>query len=270
MTDERQYSDEEVTEIFRHATREGGREAGSQAPGEERPGDTPSRDLTLREIQEIGEEVGISREVVARSAAALDAVRGGGEVTRRALGVPLAVSRTAELARPLTGPEWERLVVDLRQTFHARGVIREQGNFREWSNGNLHAMLEPAGDGERFRIGTRRSAGEFPIYMGAAMILFAILLGVITLITGAPLAEVIRETGVLALVGGMGFGFGTVALNRWAGERMEQMDAISERVALMAATPPTGAEGRTAVEGRTDRPPPLGTGDPPHRPADGE
>lgn len=245
MTDERQFSDEEVAEIFRHATRQGGREPGSRAPGEDPPAGTTSRDLTLREIQEIGEEVGISREVVARSAAALDTGMGGGEVTRRALGVPLAVSRTVELARPLTDPEWERLVVDLRQTFHARGVIRDQGSFREWSNGNLHAMLEPVGDGERFRIGSRRSAGEFPIYMGAALILFAVLLGVITLITGAPLAEVIRQSGILALVGGMGFGFGTVALRRWAGERMEQMDAITERVALMAASPPTGAEGRS-------------------------
>lgn len=71
------------------------------------------------------------------------------------------------------------------------------------------------------------------------MMVFAVLVGVITLATGDPLAEVLRQSGVLMLVGGMGFGVGAVSLQRWSRERQAQMAAVSDRVARLAGvTPP--------------------------------
>ena len=241
MTDERRYDEDEMAEIFRRATREGRRpEVGAGTPDE--PGSS-ARGLTLRELQDIGEEVGIGRELVARSAAALDVGRSEGKVTRRALGVPLAVSRTTQLPRRLTDDEWARLVLDLRETFDARGKIREESGFREWVNGNLHAMLEPTPDGERFRIRTRRSAGEVPIFGGAGMIVFAVLIAVITFATGTPLGEVLRESGILTVLGSLGVVVGAVGLKQWSDNRQAQMEAVSERVALMAGEPGDDPEG---------------------------
>lgn len=238
MSDERRYDEEEVAEIFRHATRETRRPEVGPGTGDE--GSASSPGLTLAELQDIGEEVGIGRDIVARSAAALDVGPGRVQVTRRALGVPLAVSRTTPLPRSLTDEEWSRLVLDLRETFDARGKIREEAGFREWVNGNLHAMLEPTPGGERLRIRTRRSGGEVPILGGAGMIVFAVLIAVVTFATGTPLAEVLRETGILTILGGLGVGVGTVGLKRWSDERRAQIDAVSERVALMASRPLEG------------------------------
>ncbi|MEJ2541541.1 MAG: hypothetical protein P8188_16510 [Gemmatimonadota bacterium] len=240
MTDERRYDEDQIAEIFRRATQEAGRARLRPGDAESSP---PAGGLTLDELQEIGREVGIDPAAVRRGAAALDRVSGGpGQVTRRAAFSPLAVARTTPLARPLTDQEWTRVVLDLRETFDARGTIQAQGGFREWTNGNLQAMLEPTPEGERFRIRSRKSAGEVPIIGGLFMVTLAVVVALITLATGTPLAEVLRETGILTALGGLGFVVGSASLKRWADTRQSQMAAVSERVALLAATPPATPE----------------------------
>jgi hypothetical protein len=228
---ERRYDEDEVAEIFRRATQEVQR---SLVRGEPALA-ARSEGLTLEELQAIGAEVGIDRAMVARSAATLASDAEGGHVTHRVAGVPLGVARSTVLPRRLTEDEWEQVVVDLRQTFDARGRVARQGKLREWTNGNLQAFLEPTPDGERFRIRTRKSGGEVPVMGGMVMVVFALLVSLITLGTGDPLSEVIREGGILTLLGGLGFGFGSMSLRRWSAERQSQMAAVSERVALMAA-----------------------------------
>ena len=235
MTDTHPYTEDEIAEMFRLATDEARRSIGAG----DRVGGPGSHGLTLRELQEIGEQVGIDRDLVARSAAALRHGADEGQVTQRVVGAPLGLSRTTALPRRLRDEEWDRIVLDLRETFDARGRIGRQGELREWTNGNLQAFLEPTPDGERFRIRTRKGAGEVPVIGGLIMMVFAVLVGVITLATGDPLAEVLRQSGVLMLVGGMGFGVGAVSLQRWSRERQAQMAAVSDRVARLAGvTPP--------------------------------
>jgi hypothetical protein len=72
-------------------------------------------------------------------------------IFERAAGLPIGVGRTVELDRPRSDSDWERLVADLRETFEARGMVRYDGPFRQWTNGNLQALIEPTPSGHRLR-----------------------------------------------------------------------------------------------------------------------
>lgn len=232
---QRRYTDDEIAEIFRRATRRG-------SPGDAGDGGTslaPARPegLSLAELQEIGREVGIEPAEVARSAAALELPSEEGRVTRRAAGAPLALARRTQLPRALTETEWTHLVSEVRDVFDARGTVRDEGPFREWTNGNLHVVLEPTPEGERLSIRTRKSGGEVPIYFGGFMLILAAVTAVAGLITGLPAEQIIRTSGILGFLGAGGVGVGAAGLRIWARERLGQMEAVAETAALLAAGP---------------------------------
>jgi len=217
---ERRYSQEETAEIFERAARV---EEGASRP---RP---PGEGMTLAELQEIGREVGIAPEHVARAANALDlSPRPSG---RRFLGLPLQVGVDVTLARPLTDAEWERLVVDLRTTFDARGVVRQDGNLRQWTNGNLQALLEPAEQGQRVRFRTLNGSARSMIAAGLATLTAAALSVALAAIAGG-LAEPgkLAAAGVLALAGGVFVGTSALRLPKWAALRRQQMEEIATRL----------------------------------------
>src|SRR5438046_8319308 len=86
---ERRYDEAEVAEIFQRATE-------TQQSGEQNV--LPAGGgMTLSQLQDIGREVGISAEQVARAANALDQV--GRPTSRRFLGLPVGVGRTIDLGR---------------------------------------------------------------------------------------------------------------------------------------------------------------------------
>ncbi|MDH4351703.1 MAG: hypothetical protein OEW56_11195, partial [Gemmatimonadota bacterium] len=142
MTD-RRYSEEEVAAIFERAA-EAQQTARRQLPSGE--------GMTVADLQEIGREVGIPPELVAQAARAIE--HRGRPASRTFLGLPIGVGRTIELDRELTDAEWGRLVVDLRETFDARGKVSYEGPFRQWTNGNLQALVEPTPTGHRIRLRT--------------------------------------------------------------------------------------------------------------------
>ena len=144
MTD-RRYDDDEVAAIFAK-TAEGPQNAPLQAASHE--------GMTLAELQDIGREVGIAPDAVARAAQAL-AIRPTTDA-QTFLGMPLEVGRTIELGRKLTDAEWEHLVGELRVVFKARGKVSSGGSLRQWTNGNLQALLEPTPTGQRLRLSTRK------------------------------------------------------------------------------------------------------------------
>jgi len=142
MTD-RRYNDDEVAAIFLTAAE------GPQTP----PHPVPrNAGLTLTDLQEIGREVGIPPDAIAQAAQSLD-LRGRA-VSRSFLGLPIGVERTIELNRRLTDEEWQHLVVELREVFRARGSVTSYGSLRQWTNGNLQALLEPTATGHSLRLGT--------------------------------------------------------------------------------------------------------------------
>ena len=218
MTEPR-YSEEEVAAIFERAA-----EAQQTARRHLPPGDG----MTLAELQEIGREVGIPAELVAQAARSMD--RTGPPARRTLLGLPIGVGRTVDLDRRLSDEEWERLVVDLRETFDARGKVRDDGSFRQWTNGNLQALLEPTSTGQRLRIQTVKGDARGLMIGGLAVLGFAAA----TLATMVVVGSLSDVDGVIFLTAaGLGmFGLGAIRLPGWARLRRRQMEGVAARLAL--------------------------------------
>ena len=215
MTD-RHYDDDEVAAIFRAAT-ECAERSESRALAER-----SANGLTLADLHAIAREVGISPDAVTRAARALDRPRVEYENVTL-LGLPIGIERTAVLDRRLTDAEWELLVVELREVFDARGVMRTQGSLREWRNGNLHAYLEPTPTGSRLRLGTMKRSASAAITAGSAAMVAALIIGV-TQVLSADILVALSTLGTIVLVAGI------IPLPGWARLRGEQIDGIVERL----------------------------------------
>src|SRR5436309_3002868 len=226
---ERRYNDKEIAAIFRAAAEEG-----PQSPQREVARD---EGLTLAELQAIGSEVGIPSDAVAQAARAVDVRLGA--ASRTFLGLPIGVARTVNLNRRLTDEEWERLVVQLREVFNARGRTRSEGSLRQWTNGNLQVLLEPTDTGHRLRFGTVHGAARASIGAG----IFVLGITAIVVISGAAwgtLGEAIPGVALMAAAGAGMIASGALRLPRWARLRERQMEALATRVALPpdSGTPP--------------------------------
>lgn len=213
---ERRYNQEEVEAIFQRAAE------AQQATPLLRQQD---EGITLSQLQEIGREVGISAEQISAAAGTIERV---GRTTKRTfLGLPVGVGRTVELERKLSDAEWDRLVVELRDTFDAKGRIKQEGNFRQWSNGNLQAMLEPVGDAHRLRMRTFKGNAYGYLVGGLGMI----GVGVVTAIVSASRGAVdVSSSWMTLMLGGGLLAIGAAMLPGWARERRRQMQQIAERV----------------------------------------
>lgn len=224
MIDERRYDEDEVDRIFRLASE--ARDAGSRRPD-------VGRGLTLRELQEIGEEVGIPKELVTRAASTIEGGPEGG--VRSVMGVPVGVSRTVDLPRPLTDDEWERLVVRLRRTFDTRGNIESSGGLRQWWNGNLQVHVEPGPSGYQLRLQTFKGNVRPMLSMSAAMLFVALFITVLALFADTTVDMV----GPFTLAA-IGIGVGAVslgALPSWVRLRERQMDEIAKTALEWTALP---------------------------------
>jgi hypothetical protein len=223
---ERRYDEDEVAEIFALAS-----EAQVRSPS---GGGKASEGLTLQELQEVGREVGLPPDLVAQAARTLDMAPQVHE--RKLLGLPVGVGRTVELARPLTDAEWHRVVADLRETFDARGRLSDQGPFKAWTNGNLQALLEPTATGQRLRLKTLKASAAGSINAGLAMTGVSAAILTVMYLRAVPFDANMLWTlfviGIALLVSG------ALQVPGWASERERQMEAIVERVRLMAAGDP--------------------------------
>jgi len=216
---ERRFSEDEAAEIFARA-------AEAEQPG--RPPTAPREGMTLAQLQDIGQEVGIAPELVARAARSVALAP---RPPRRFLGLPIGVGRTVDLGRRLSDEDWERLVIDLRETFDARGTVRTDGSLRQWTNGNLQALLEPTATGHRLRLKTTNGAAAVWMRTGLMMSGFSALLAGVALI-GSQAAGRLTGAGFLAVVGVGMFVAGALRLPGWAKRRQQQMDALADRHAI--------------------------------------
>lgn len=223
---ERRFSDAEVAQIFERATSGHAFQATRAAEG-----------MTLAELQSIGQEVGIPAEQITRAALSLSP--GEATPTQRFLGMTTGVGHTVHLARKLTDEEWERFIVEVRETFNARGTMTSQGSLKQWSNGNLQVLLEPTDAGPRVRFKTVK--GDAPGTLGGGLVIGAV--GVIGEMT-AVLTGAADDVGLLASFGFLcAIGIGMAAttalrLPRWARARKAQMEDLGARVSEMALKPP--------------------------------
>lgn len=218
MTD-RRYTDDEVAAILARAA-EGSPSPTLGAPQEE--------GLTLAQLQDIGREVGIAPESVAAAARAL--VPAAPRERRTFLGLPIGVGTTVNFDRRLTEEEWEQLVVELREVFNARGTMSASGGFRQWTNGNLQALLEPTATGQRLRLRTTNGQLRSMLRFGTVGLGVA---GVMTVasVAGGHLVSALPGVGTALAVSAFMFANGALRLPGWARRRREQMDAIAARLA---------------------------------------
>ncbi len=226
MAQERRYTEAEIEEIFDLAAR-----AGEARVPALRGGFEP----TLRDLQEIGREAGISPQYIAEAAQRVDA-RHEIMPRRRSLGMPVSVGRTATLPRELTDREWELLVAELRDTFGAAGQVSAQGGAREWSNGNLRVLLEPAESGQRLRMSTlngRRLVLNqvclVDVVVGLVFVVHALLQ-----MTGLQPALQVLPSVILATPGVVGLAWSRLNLPKWASKRESQMEHVAERARALA------------------------------------
>lgn len=219
MTD-RRYDDDEIAAIFQKAA-EGPQSAPLQSGRE--------NGMTLAQLQDIGREVGISPEAVASAARSLENRPRAAALSF--LGLPIGVRRSILLERRLTEAEWEHLVVQLREVFNARGVVKSDGSFRQWTNGNLQALLEPMGNGHRLRLTTTRGASIFSLRIGAAMLGFGGIMSIAAAI-GGNLSSSLPEVAILSLIGVGALATGALPLPRWARLRARQMEEVTSQLAL--------------------------------------
>jgi hypothetical protein len=222
---ERRYTEDEVAAIIRAAAEQQQASLGAPAAtGDVGSSTTPVEGMTLAQIHEIGREVGIPAELVTRAAGALE--RKGRATERRLFGLPIGVGRTVPLQRRLSDEEWNQLVVDLRQTFDARGRLKEEGSFRQWTNGNLQALLEPTPTGHQLRLKTMKGDSSALITGGLAMLTVSAGIAIAAAFGGASL----DSAATLAVAGLAAFGFGAIRLPGWARRRRQQMEEIAARL----------------------------------------
>ncbi len=218
MTDERRYQEEEIREIFEAAAAAGDSNPRALSPG---------TGLTLAELQEIGLEVGLAPERIAAAATGLD--RQGSTLPRRThFGMPVSVGRTVDLPRAPTDREWALLVAELRETFHAQGKIGSAGSLRQWTNGNLHAYVEPTETGHRLRLGTLKGNASELNLLGIVGIVMGLIILIASSISG-KLAEGLFLSAVFGATGVAAMTSNVLRLPRWAREREQQMEHIASR-----------------------------------------
>jgi hypothetical protein len=221
MTEHR-YNEEEVAAIFERAS-----EVSQASPRQT----SPAEGMTLAELQDIGREVGISAESIALAAQTLGQT--GRSASRTFMGLPIGAARTVWLDRELSDAEWERFVVDLRDTFNARGNVKSQGSLRQWTNGNLQALLEPTATGHRIRLRTTKGGAVGSLVGGLALFGYSAALFSIAVAQGALSATGTLPGIVLLGIGGAGiFVTNAIRLPRWSRTRRRQMDEIAARVVL--------------------------------------
>jgi len=238
VANERKYGEDEVREIFALATRTG--DASPPAPAD-------PKGLTLGDLQEVGREVGLAPERVARAAATLDA-RAGTLPRRTLLGAPVSAGRVVELPRAATDREWQFLVAELRETFGAKGEVVSHGGIREWTNGNLHAVLEETEAGHRLRLGTRKGNAMEVVTLGAVGLFMALIM-VVAMVSKGKIGLELLLPGAFALLGGGAVASNLLRLPRWAAEREHQMEHIATRARALLEAPPALVESPQEKEG---------------------
>jgi hypothetical protein len=217
---ERRYNDDEVAAIF---------ELASKSERTDLPASEKGEGLTLSALQDVGREIGISPESISAAVQALS--QAPKLSSERFLGLPIGVGRTVEFERPITDAEWEGLVADLRTTFNARGMVRYDGPFRQWTNGNLQALVEPTRTGHRLRLQTvkgssRSQMGAGTLLLGGAAAVF--IMDVVVPFTQKPGA--FAAIGFIALMGLGMFAAGSLMVPGWAKRRGAQFDEIIARL----------------------------------------
>ena len=216
MPDQRTYTEEEVAAIFERAAKE--QQESLQKMNK-------NAGLSLSELQEIGEQTGIDPALISKAAASMETAKYEAPPSKM-LGIQTSVSRVVQLDGRLSDDDWARLVIEMREIFHAHGKVEQQGSVRSWRNGNLRITVEPTDSGDRLRMGSKKGNAQGTIIGSLAV--FAILIGAMIsmfLFDGSSGGLLSIRTLIIVIAAG-GLGVRLNQLPRWSKEREQQMDAL--------------------------------------------
>ena len=229
MSNERRFQDHEVRQILDLAI---GQEESAAVP-------LPAGDgLTIRDLQEVGREVGLPPIRITQAVAAFEA-RGEALARTTALGLPTSVGSVVTLPRSPSDREWERLIAELRTTFGTKGEVASHGSLREWSSGTLHAFVEPVGTGYRLRLTDSRSAAlGVGIAAGGFLLAFALLIFLVLLGKDNAGSRFFVPL-FFALGGGGAIALPALSLPKWARDQEKRMEHICTFATSLLAAPGT-------------------------------
>lgn len=224
MKKERRYNEKEIAAIFEQATTDQ-KKAKRNINSE--------NGLTLKELEEIGRETGVAPEFIAKAAARLDSSYQIPE-EKKLVGLPVQVNRTVQLPESFSDDDWDRLVVDLHDTFQVSDStkIKADGRIRSWTNENTQVYVEPSGKGYRLRINSSNGLDVMFAMFGSIFLLMSLVFMVIMISKGKFMAEM-DDTVLMFILSAVGLGAGGIGAFRipsWYAKQSERVDGIIDRV----------------------------------------
>lgn len=216
----RTYTQDEVREIIRRA---------AESTAEKERQASEDTGLTVNDLRDLAVGAGIDPEVMLEAAQSLD--RDVHEpFEKRVLGMKISAARAIRVEGPFTEEDWLALVSDCRTTFEAKGKVQDVSGLREWSNGNLHVLVEPVGEDVIIRMRTHHGATQ---QMAAGSVAMAIAMFVMVITAMAEGASGPETFGMVSLLAAVFFGAGGLLftqIRRWSRTREQQMEAIGRRI----------------------------------------
>jgi plasmid stability protein len=226
MSKERRYQEHEIRQILDLAIGPDGAPAESLAAVD---------GLTLLQLQEVGREVGLPPHRITEAVATFQG-RGVSVPRETALGLPISVGSILSLPRNPSDREWELLIAELRTTFGGKGEMTSHGGLREWSNGTLHAFIEPTETGHRLRLADSRMGAVGGMLVGGFFLAFALLILVVLLGKVDP-GYRFAVPAFFSLIGGGLIAGSAMSLPGWAREQKRRMELINRRAVSLLALP---------------------------------
>ncbi len=231
MSSERRFSQKEIAAIFNRASK-AQEKVTAEANQEE--------GLTLADLHLIALETGISPELITQAVEAVDQTPEE-PTPKKFLGLQLSVSKTVNLDNPLTEDDWDKLVVEFRNSFRAQGKVTREGSLREWANGNLRILAEPTSKGHRLHMRSLKSNAQGAVFGSLSFVLAALAIFASAFFTGALDGGVLATSVMFGIFGVIAASFTTLQLSQWRFDRLEQFDSIATK-ALQLTSNRTVAE----------------------------
>lgn len=246
---EKRFTHEEAQRIFAAAAeRQRAQEASRQ--------DT----LTLGELEEAALAAGLDPALV--RAAALDEMHPDRlPVDRGVMGFPTEIRRVRSFGHPLDDPTWARLVDQFRRTFDKTGIASEVGGVREWATHVEDAKMpiritaEPEEGGTRLTVQRQMHQQALGLGIGSGVLFgMAVLFLLIWLFaTGPQVADMIKVSGLMALMGTLFFGVALAGTRREAQTLRRQFrDVLQQSEQVLTSS--QDAQRRAASERRLEAP----------------
>lgn len=221
----RLYNDKEIGALLKRATEL-----------QEAAHESHEHHLSLEEISQIAEEIGIAPQHLLAAAAELE-----GDLTSDEgfLFWPRAVRHARVVKGTLTEAEWEQFVLKLRRETGSTGRVGGVGQIREWSRpisdlGALHVSLSPQGEQTLLEVRQNYPGGTALVYVAS----LTAAAGVASiLMDGSNLSDLMS----LAIAGGTGLGglaAARVGIGMWVKKQRERVRHLTNRLHDVLAPPP--------------------------------